>query len=171
MNKVFLEAGKILSLHGVRGELRIHSYCDSLSVLLNIKVFNLPDIPKSFLLVERSRPNNNVAIIKFKGIDNCEDALSLVGKIILTDRKNIKLSPNDYFIQDIIGMRVLDFDTKVEYGTITDVIKTGANDVYVIQSKTKQLLIPAIPEVVLNIDIKYSLMDIRPLKGLFENEN
>ena len=88
------------------------------------------------------------------------------------NRKDIKLGENEYFIQDILGMKVLDINTGKNYGTVTDVFQTGANDVYeVTDEKNKKYLIPVINDVVLNVDMNNQEIKINPLEGIFEDEN
>jgi len=83
-------------------------------------------------------------------------------------RDDLELDEDTYFIQDLIGIEVSDADSGFVYGKITDVMQTGANDVYVIQGKDREYLVPAIPEVVITTDIDENTMTIRPLEGLFE---
>ena len=76
------------------------------------------------------------------------------------------------FVQDLIGLRVVDADDGREYGVLTQVTETGANDVYHIRfADGKERLIPAIPQVVLDIDLEEERMTIRPLEGLFDDED
>lgn len=167
MKKEFLEAGKIVNTHGIRGEVKIIPYCDSPELLCE---FDRLFIGKAHdeLIVERSRVFKNTVIAKLKGIDTPEAAEKLRNKILFMHRDDLELDKDTYFIQDLIGMEVKDADTDFSYGKITDVMQTGANDVYVIKGTDREYLIPAIPEVVLNTDIDADLMTIRPLDGLFD---
>ena len=87
------------------------------------------------------------------------------------DREDINLEEGCYFIQDLIGLKVIDADTGREWGILRDVMQTGANDVYQIWNaqEQKEYLAPAIPEVILETNLQTGIMKIRPLKGLFEN--
>lgn len=86
------------------------------------------------------------------------------------NRKDIELPEGEYFIEEILGMNVFNNDTNFCYGKITDVLKTGANDVYQITNEVKKnYLVPAIKDVICRIDIENNLMMIRPLKGLFDD--
>ena len=77
-----------------------------------------------------------------------------------------------YFVQDLLGLEVFDADTGTRYGEISDVTQTGANDVYHIRGENgKEVLIPAIADVVLETDVENGRMVIRPLKGLFDDED
>ena len=83
-------------------------------------------------------------------------------------RDDLELDDDTYFIQDLIGLEVRDADTSEVYGTITDVMQTGANDVYVINGMGREYLVPAIADVVVSTNIDDGVMSIRPLEGLFD---
>ena len=83
-------------------------------------------------------------------------------------RDDLELDEDTYFIQDLIGLEVKNADSDFVYGKISDVMQTGANDVYVISGSDKEYLVPAIPDVIVKTDIDGGLMLIRPLDGLFD---
>lgn len=107
------------------------------------------------------------AILKFKGIDNINDIEKYKGKSLFVDRENaVKLKKDEYFIADMIGMNVVTDDGK-EFGTLKDVIETGANDVYIIQTEEHgEVLVPAIKQCILDVDIENQKMVIHLLEGL-----
>ena len=85
------------------------------------------------------------------------------------NREDVELEEGTYFIQDLIGLDVIDADNGTAYGTLKDVLQTGANDVYVVQAEGgKELLIPAIPDVIVETNIEEHCMKIRPLEGLLD---
>lgn len=166
MKKEFLEAGKIVTTHGIRGEVKIMPYMDTPELLSEFdRLFIGKD--KKEIIIERARVFKNMVIAKIQGVDTPEDAEKYRNKILFMHRDDLILDEDTYFIQDLIGMEVKDADTGVLYGKITDVMQTGANDVYVIQGE-KEYLVPAIPDVVVSTDVDGNLMLIRPLEGLFE---
>ena len=166
MKKEFLEAGKIVTTHGIRGEVKIMPYTDTPELLSEFdRLFIGKD--KKEIIIERARVFKNMVIAKIQGVDTPEDAEKYRNKILFMHRDDFILDEDTYFIQDLIGMEVKDADTGVLYGKITDVMQTGANDVYVIQGE-KEYLVPAIPDVVVSTDVDGNLMLIRPLEGLFE---
>ncbi|MBR0142328.1 MAG: 16S rRNA processing protein RimM [Ruminococcus sp.] len=166
MKKEFLEAGKIVTTHGIRGEVKIMPYTDTPELLSEFdRLFIGKD--KKEIIIERARVFKNMVIAKIQGVDTPEDAEKYRNKILFMHRDDLILDEDTYFIQDLIGMEVKDADTGVLYGKITDVMQTGANDVYVIQGE-KEYLVPAIPDVVVSTDVDGNLMLIRPLEGLFE---
>ena len=110
--------------------------------------------------------------MKAKGIDTIEQAETLRNKVLYINRNDVELPEGEYFIQDLIGTEVYDIDNGRFYGKITDVMKTGANDVYQITaSDGKDYLVPVIDDVVKEIDIYAGKIQIRPLKGIFDDEN
>ncbi len=165
MKNKFLDAGKIVNTHGIRGEIKVYPLCDSPDFLLEFDRFF---IDQNEIEVVTARTHKNTVLIKFDGIDRMEQAQQLIGKILQINCNDIELEEGRYFIEDLIGLKVVDADTGKEYGILKNIIQTGANDVYEVHGD-KVYLIPKIDEVVLNIDIESSIITIRPLKGLFED--
>lgn len=164
--KKYLECGKIVSTHGVKGEVKVQHWCDEPEYLCGFDVLYMENGAKK-LKVERARTHKDMVIIKLAGIDDMDSAAALRGKTLWLDRDD---APDDgsVFLQDLIGLEVKDADTGQSYGKLSDVIKTGANDVYEFtDDKGIKRLAPAIPEVVIKVDIDGGLMLIRPLRGLF----
>lgn len=166
MKKEYLEAGKIVTTHGIRGEVKIMPYTDTPELLCE---FDRLFMGKNHteIIIERSRVFKNMVIAKIKGVDTPEDAEKLRNKMLYMHRDDLELDENTYFIQDLIGMEVKDNESGFIYGKIIDVMQTGANDVYVIQGD-REYLIPAIPDVVISTDIDNNIMLIKPLEGLFD---
>ena len=165
MKKEYLEAGKIVNTHGIKGEVKIMPYTDFPELLCE---FDRLFLDKKEIFIERSRVAKNMVIAKIEGIDTPEQAEKLRNKILYMHRDDFELDDDTYFIQDLIGIEVKDVDTDFVYGKITDVMQTSANDVYVIRGNDKEYLVPAIADVVISTDIENNLMTIRPLEGLFE---
>ncbi len=171
--KQFLETAKIVGLHGLRGEVRCQYYSDSAEFLCEVAEecgLYTDKAGKNHLDVLHARPHKNIVIIQFDGIDSPEAAQRFVGTTLYLDRNDVELDEGVYFIQDIVGLTVIDADSGEEYGKITDVYQNGATDVYSIRkSGGRELMFPHIPEVVLNIDLENGKMTIRPLPGLFDD--
>ena len=100
-----------------------------------------------------------------------EQAESLRGKILYISRDDITLPDGRYFIDDLIGCGVFDADSGENYGEISDVSQTGANDVWHIKSGEKEYLLPAIDEVIVSVDPENERLEIRPMKGIFDDED
>ncbi|MCL2857012.1 MAG: ribosome maturation factor RimM [Oscillospiraceae bacterium] len=168
MQKQYLESGKIVSTHGLRGEVRVQPWCDGPGFLLEFETFYM-DGGKTSVEVEGARVHKNLLILKIAGVDDIDAAAALRGKVLYIDRKDAPMEEGEHFIQDLMGLRVLDADTGQEYGKLTDVLHTGANDVYELTGEQgEKKLVPAIPDVIIEIDIEGGAMRIRPLEGLFE---
>lgn len=169
MKKEYLEAGKIVNIHGIRGEVKIMPYCDSPELLCEFDRLFLGKSLKE-IYIQRSRVQKNMVICKIEGIDSPEQAEKLRNQMLYMHRDDLELDENTYFIQDLIGITVKDADTGEIYGTIDDVLQTGANDVYSIKNGDKNYLVPAIADVVVDTDIDSGIMTIRVLEGLFDED-
>ncbi len=166
MKKQFLETGEIVTTHGIKGEVRVYPWCDSPDFLTGFERIYLKkgDVQ---LRVQEARVHKNIVIMKLEGYDTVERAVALRGQTVYINRKDVKLEEGEYFVQDLIGMKVIDDATGEEYGTITEVSQTGANDVYTVKNGNMEYLIPAIPQVVIDTDTEREIMRIKPLDGLF----
>lgn len=170
MKKKYLEVGKISGTHGVRGMVRIQPWCDD-GFLQKFKTFYLDTNGAECLICEKIQPNGNVYIAAFTGIDTIENAEKYRNRILYINRDDAHLSRGEYFIQDLMGCRVYNTDDKKILGVISDVSKTGANDVWHITDADREYLIPVIPDVVNKVDIDNEEIFITPLKGIFDDED
>ena len=165
----YLETGKIVSIHGLKGEVKIQPWCDSPEYLCTFKCLYSKSGARVYE-IERIRPQGNMVIAKLKGIDTPEQAQALRGRILYIDRDDADLPEGSYFVADLIGLEVRD-ESGRSYGVISDVLQTGANDVYEIKSNDGKLYyIPAIPSVILSTDIQDGIMVIYPMEGLFDED-
>ena len=170
MKKEFLEIGKFVGTHGVRGMVRIQPWSDDGEFLTKFKNFYL-DNGKTKIKMNKITPHGNVVIAAVDGIDTIEDAEKLRNQVLYIKRADAKLPDGRYFVSEIIGAQVFDADTNVLLGTLTDVSPTGANDVWHIKSGEKEYLVPAISDVIVDVNIDNDIITIRPLKGIFDNED
>ena len=170
MKKEFLETGKIVGTHGVRGMVRIQPWCDDAEFLKSFKKFYLQSSMEEIHLSD-VKLNGNVVIAKVSGVDTIEGAEALRNKVILIKRDDANLPEGRYFISELIGCAVFDVDSGESLGTLTDVSETGANDVWHITRNEKEYLVPAIDEVIVSVDIEQEKIVLRPLKGIFDDEN
>ena len=169
--KQFLEIAKIVATHGIRGEVRCQYYCDAPEVLCEFDGLYLDKGAKP-VHVTRAYPHKNVVIMRIEGVDTVEKAQTLIGKLLYIDRDDAELDDDLYFIQDIIGLTVKDIDTGEVYGKISEVYQNGAADVYSIKKENgAELMFPCIDEVVKKIDVDGGEMLIKPLPGLFDDED
>lgn len=170
MLKKYLEAGKIVGTHGIRGEVRVDTWCDSPLFFSKLKKVYLKNGETE--LSVKSRPHKNIAIMKIDGIDTIEAADKYLGKVVYMDREHANLPKDTIFIADLIGLEVLDCDDNKLYGKISDVFKTGANDVYEVTDEDgKKYLVPVIDDVVKEINPLEGFVKIEPMKGIFDDED
>ncbi len=168
--KKYLEIGKIVSVQGLKGEVRVEAWCDSLEFLCEFDTLYF-DKGEKTIEIKYARPQKNVVVMKIAGIDTVEMAQTLRNKIIYMDRDDVELEDGCYFIQDLISLEVLDADNGTSYGKIIEVSATGANDVYHIKGDDDKIrLIPAIPDVVVETNITNGKMIIRVPEGLFDED-
>lgn len=170
MKKEFLEIGKFVGTHGVRGMVRIQPWSDDGEFLTQFKKFYL-DGGATKIEISKIAPHGNVVIAQIKGVDSIEDAEKYRNKTLFVKRDDARLPEGRYFISEIIGSQVFDADTDKLLGTLSDVSPTGANDVWHIKSGEKEYLVPAIPDVIVSVDIVADKIVIRPLKGIFDDED
>lgn len=168
MGKDLLELGKVVAIHALKGEFRLQPWCDTPDFAAGFKKVYLDGEP---IKVRSARPHKNIVIMKLQGIDTPEAAQALVNKVLYISRDQVKLPEGSYFIADLMGLKVIDADDESKvYGELTEVSPTGANDVYHIRfADGKTRYIPAIPQVVIETDLKNGVMKIRPLEGLFDD--
>ena len=161
MKKVVI--GKISAPHGVRGEVRIVPLTDFPERFENLKTVFLEDDSKMEL--EYVKFSNKFIIAKFKNINSRNDIEIFNGKLLMLNRSDIPSLPEgEYYNFDIIGLEVID-DKGSKLGKITEVLKTGSNDVYVVEGK-KQLLVPALKKVVKEINLVDGFMKVELLEEL-----
>ena len=172
MIKEFLEVGQIVGTHGIHGEMRLNPWADSPEFLKQFKTLYYDKNGEKSVKVLAARPHGNVVILKLDGIETVEAASAMRNRVLYIRRADAKLAEGSYFIEELIGCKVIDADDEnISYGTLTDVSETGANDVWHIDRNGTEYLIPAIPDVVVNVDVANNTVVIRPLKGIFDDEN
>ena len=169
MNNI-LQVGAVTSTHGLAGEVKVFPTTDDPKRFKKLKQVLL-DTGKDMLPlgVEHVKFFKNMVILKFKGYDRIEDIMGFKGKNLYVTRENaVRLKEDEYFIADLIGMKVYTED-EAYLGELTEVITTGANDVYTVRMENgKDVLIPAIGQCILNVDVEHETMQVHLLEGLLE---
>ena len=165
-----LRVGVITSTHGVRGEVKVFPTTDDMNRIKKLKTVIL-DLGKEqkTLTIEQVKFFKNMVILKFKGLDNINDVEMWRQKdLLITRDQAVKLQPDENFIVDLIGLKVVT-DEGSELGVMTDVIQTGANDVYVVKMNSgKEVLLPAIKDCILHVDLDKGEMLVHVLDGLLD---
>ena len=170
--KQYLPVGKVVSTHGIRGELRVHPLCDGPEFICKLKTLYWDGNGLKPVSVNHSRPHKNIALVTLSGVETVAQADVLRGKTLYFNRDDVELAPGQYYVDDLIGLQAINADTGRQYGTLRDVSFTGANDVYHIADETgREYLFPAVPEMIEQINLETGQILIRPIKGIFNDEN
>ena len=167
----YLEVGQIVGTHGIAGEMRVQPWCDSPDFLTKFKTLYTDKNGDNAVKVKSSRVHKNIVLIKFPDITTIEQAERMRGKVLYISRKDANIADGEWFIQELIGCTVFDADTGKDYGILSDVSKTGANDVWHIKKDGKEYLLPAINDIIANVDVANEKVEIHSIiKGIFDDE-
>ena len=164
----YFEIGQIVNTSGLKGEIKIKPFTDDITKFNNFKTIYI-SIKKELkeFKIEKVRFSKNMVFLKLKGIDTIEEAENYRNLYIKRKRdKDEKLEKDTYYIVDILGCKVYT-DQQKELGEVIDVFSTGSNDVYVVKDELgKQILLPAIKDVIKNVDIENKLITVHLMEGL-----
>ncbi len=168
--KRFLECAKIINTHGVRGDVKLESLCDSPEVLASLgRVFFAEGGKYREVRVLRASVFKSFVLASLDGIDDMDKATALKGKMLYAAREDFDLDEGDYFIADLIGLPVIDeLDGKV-YGRLSEVINRGASDIYVVKTESGERMMPAVPEFVKRIDLEKGIF-VKVISGLLSDD-
>ena len=167
MNK-FLEIGQIVNTFGIKGMVKVVPFTDDITRFDDLEnVIIVTRKERKTLEIEEVKYHKNMVLLKFKGIDKVEDAEDLRNSYIEIERSQAaKLEEETYYIVDILGLEVYTDDNQF-LGKVDDIFNTGSNDIYVVKDEMgKQILLPAIKEVIKKIDLKNKKITVHLLKGL-----
>lgn len=164
------QVGVITSTHGVRGEVKVFPTTDDPNRFKRLKEVILDTGKDEIVLeVEGVKFFKQFVILKFKGFDNINDIEKYRQKSLYVTRQNaVRLKKDEYFVADLMGMEVVD-EQNLKIGVLKSVMETGANDVYVIDmTDGRELLLPAIKQCILNVDMESNVMQVHVLEGLLD---
>lgn len=165
-----LKVGAITSTHGIRGEVKVFPMTDDAGRFRNCRELIVDTgREKKVLEVETVKFFKQFVILKFKGYDTINDIEGFKGRELYVTRENaVPLEKDEYFIADLIGLSVWD-ENREKIGVLQDVIETGANDVYsVLTQEGGEILIPAIRDCILDVDLEGGRMSVHILPGLLD---
>ena len=165
----YLAVGKIVNTHGIRGELRVIPMTSDISRFdYLLYTWIRVDGKLKEYRVSKVRYHKQFVLVKLQGFDSMTDAEALKGCELLVDRQNARpLEEDEYFICDLIGMKVYEEDRLL--GELTEVLETGSNDVYVVTGEDKkEILVPALKQVVTLVDLKNKSMQVKLPEGLLD---
>lgn len=161
--KRFLECGKIVNTHGIRGEVKIQPWCDGPDFLKKFKTLYLDGEARRVL---SARVHKDCLIVLFGGVADVNEAMGLKNKVVFLDREDARLPKGSYFIQDILGLPVLD-EARGELGVLEDVLDMPAGNIYLVRGlKGEEHLIPAVPEFIKEIDPEAGRISVKTIEGM-----
>lgn len=157
----YIEAGRIINTHGVAGEVKIEVWLDSPQFMKKCGRLYIDGAEKKLL---SAREHKGFLLAKLDGADDVNAAMALKGKTVYIDRADAPLARGAYFMQDIIGARVL-ADTGEEIGRLEEIMETPASRIYVVRGE-REHLIPAVPEFILKTDAENGVITVHLIEGM-----
>ncbi len=169
--EAFFKVGIITSTHGLKGEVKVYPTTDDMKRFKRLKEVILDTgKAKKDLKIESVKFFKQFVILKFEGLDNINDVETFRKAELYVTRENaVRLSRDEYFIADLIGLKVKNED-ETEIGVLKDVMETGANDVYIIDLHDgRELLLPAIKQCILEVNVEDGFLKVHILEGLLDD--
>ena len=160
--KALIEAGRIVNTHGVQGEVKIEVWLDSPQFFKSFRRLKLENGEE--LKILSAKIHKGFVIARLEGVEDVNAAMRLKGREVSVRREDAALPKGAFFLQDIIGARVVDEDGN-EIGTLTEVMETPASNVYVVKGE-REHLIPAVPEFIRKTDAEAGLITVRLIEGM-----
>ncbi len=166
----YLSIGKILGSRGIKGELKVQAWTDTLEDFCSISKIFL-NINESPLDIVNLRVHKSCVLMKVGSIENKDQAEMLRGKILYAYKDDIPIEDDRYFIEDLKGCEIIDSNDGRVYGILKDVINTGANDIYIVKNSEKcsEYLVPIIDGTISEINLEENKIYLSPIKGVFDD--
>lgn len=167
-----IAVGRINGTHGIRGQLRFHSYSGNLESLATADLVLLAgnDGSRKSVRIKRAIQHAGKILLTLEGYDSINEASHLIGTELLLQREQLpEPAADEYYWQDLIGLTVMTVNGEL-LGTLTEIMETGANDVYLVHNRQtgREYLLPAIASVIGNVDLQARQMTVTPLEGLLD---
>lgn len=165
----YLPACKIVTTHGVRGEMKALPLCDGADFLAKCKrLFAKADGSGECRLLG-VRAHGNMVLLRLEGVADMDAARAQVGRTYYFAKADVRLPNGRYFIDDLLGCRVVDAESGREYGTLTAVDHPAAQDIYTVTDPAGGIhMLPAVPEFVRAIDMETRTIAVTPIDGMFD---
>ncbi|MBR5381513.1 MAG: 16S rRNA processing protein RimM [Oscillospiraceae bacterium] len=158
----FLEAGRIVNTHGVRGEVKIEPWCDSAKDFCRLgRIF----IDGREIKMTSARVHRETVIAALEGVDDIDAAVRLKNKVVFLDRADMPLPEGSHFVSDLIGLDAVDDKSGEKLGVVSDVLELPAGQIYEIKG-ARDILVPAVPEFVVSIDTEAGCVRFRLIDGM-----
>lgn len=164
----YLECAMICSTHGVRGGMRLENRCNTPETLSALKRMYMKvgeeykELKKISSFIQKS-----MVVATFDGIDSVEKAAALRGTVLYAAREDFRLKKGEYFIADMMGLPVIDSESGETLGHLKDVIKPGAQQIYVVEREEGDFMIPAVPDFIIDIDLETGIK-VKTIEGLLD---
>jgi len=165
----YLECGEITRIHGLNGALVVNHFCDSFEIFEELeRVYIKSPVGYTEFKVKKISPYKVGALLYLDGVTNADEAMKFRGKTLYADRDDLYIDEDSFFIVDLIGLPVYDYETNEQYGVLDEVANYGAQDVYVVKREGKpSAYIPAVPEFVKEISLEKGIA-VSPIEGMIE---
>ena len=161
MQTRYLEAGRVVNTHGVRGEVKIDPWTDSPAVLSKLSTLYIGEKPYK---IAAAREHKGMLLVKFEGVDDINAAMVLKNRVVLLDREDLRLEAGAFFLQDILGAEVVD-EAGARLGELVDIIQSAASNIYVVRGE-REILIPAVPAFIVKTDAEAGVVTVRLIEGM-----
>ena len=164
----FLECGKIINTHGIRGGIKLECWCDTPEDLASLDQIYFSE-GGSYVShkVKKASVFKQFVLMEIDGICDIDAAMRLKGEVVYADREDIALEEGAYFIADIIGLPVIDADTGKEIGVLCDVMNLGASDIYTVKTEKGERMIPAVPEFIKEVNTEKGIF-VSLIEGMLD---
>ena len=162
MRNRFLEAGKIVNTHGLRGEVRIQPWADSPDFLAGLERLYIDGAPVE---IRSARVHKSNVIAALGDVTDIDGAIRLKNKTVFIDRDDVQIEEGRYYVADLVGLCAIEADTGNELGTVADVLPLPSNDVYVVRGD-REILVPAVPDYVREVNIEAGYVKLRLIEGM-----
>lgn len=167
--KNYLPACKIVTTHGVRGEMKALPLCDGAAFLARFKRLYAKEDGTGETAVRGVRAQGNMILLRLAGIEDMDAARAQVGRTYYFAKADARLPEGRWFIDDLLGCTVLDADTGAVYGTLTEVDRPAAQDIYTVTDpQGGEHRLPAVPEFVRKVDVAAREITVTPIPGMFD---
>ncbi|MBE6662508.1 MAG: 16S rRNA processing protein RimM [Ruminococcaceae bacterium] len=168
MKNPYLECGRIVNTHGVKGEVKVEPWCDSPAVFAKLpKVYLKKGNDYICHKLVRASVFKHLVVTGMEGINDVDAAALLKGQTLYAAREDFHLKAGAYFIADLVGLPVIDSESGVEYGKLREVINRGASDIYVVETPSGERMMPAVKEFVKRVDAENGIY-VCPIEGMFD---
>lgn len=168
----YLECGRAVSTHGVRGTLRLESYCNNPETLAKLRTLYKKNKTGGFdpMRVRAASVQKNMVLVTFEDIKTLDEAIPYKSCMFYLDRSDLKLCDGEVFIADILGHEIVDVDNGEKYGILKEVLSPSGRDVYVVRDEEngKEFMIPAVDEFIKEIDVDGGKIYVRLIEGMRE---